>query len=61
MPACCAYNVQTKSLQKDKGVVFAQVTQAVMVLTGGGITVGRFQQLFLLAMSKGKKQPAEWA
>ena len=22
--------------------------------------VGRFQQLFLLAMSQGKKQPAEW-
>ncbi len=30
-------------------------------VTGGGITVGRFQQLFLLAMSQGKKQPAEWA
>jgi SAM-dependent methyltransferase len=30
-------------------------------VTGGGIMVGRFQQLFLLAMSQGKKQPAEWA
>jgi hypothetical protein len=30
-------------------------------VTGGGITVGRFQQLFLLAKSQGKKQPAEWA
>jgi len=30
-------------------------------VTGGGITVGRFQQLFLLARSQGKKQPAEWA
>ena len=30
-------------------------------VTGGGITVGRFQQLFLLAISQGKKQPAEWA
>jgi SAM-dependent methyltransferase len=30
-------------------------------VTGGGITTGRFQQLFLLAKSQGKKQPAEWA
>ncbi|HCI15025.1 MAG TPA: methyltransferase [Gallionellaceae bacterium] len=30
-------------------------------VTGGGIMVGRFQQLFLLAMSQGKKQPVEWA
>jgi len=30
-------------------------------VTGGGITVGRFQQLFLLAKNQGKKQPAEWA
>ena len=28
---------------------------------GGGITVGRFQQLFLLAIAQGKKKPAEWA
>jgi hypothetical protein len=30
-------------------------------VTGGGITLGRFEQLFLLALSQGKKQPAEWA
>jgi len=30
-------------------------------VAGEGITVGRFQQLFLLARSQGKKQPAEWA
>lgn len=30
-------------------------------VTGGGIAVGRFRQLFLLALSHGKKQPAEWA
>lgn len=98
---------QIEQAVKEKGVAFAQVTQAVMVLTGagqlaavqdeavvskakkhtdklnahlidkargssdisylaspvtgGGVTVGRFQQLFLLAMSRGKKQPAEWA
>lgn len=30
-------------------------------VTGGGINVGRFQQLFLLARSQGHKQPADWA
>ncbi len=30
-------------------------------VTGGGILVLRFQQLFLLAKRQGKKQPAEWA
>ena len=30
-------------------------------VTGGGITVGRFQQLFLLAMQQGKTTPEEWA
>jgi len=30
-------------------------------VTGGGIMTGRFQQLFLLAKSQGKKQPVEWA
>lgn len=30
-------------------------------VTGGGISVNRFQQLFLQALSQGKKQPADWA
>ncbi len=29
-------------------------------VTGGGVTVNRFQQLFLLAISQGKKQPSDW-
>lgn len=98
---------QIEQAVKDKGVAFAQVTQAAMVLTGaghlaavqdealiakakkhtdklnahlidkargssditylaspvtgGGITVNRFQQLFLLAISQGKQHPDEWA
>ena len=98
---------QIEQAVKDKGVLFAQVIQAAIVLTGanqlaavqdeavisktkkhtdklnvcligkargsndisnlaspvtgGGITVNRFQQLFLLAISQGKKQPGEWA
>ena len=30
-------------------------------VTGGGVAVNRFQQLFLLSMQQGKKQPADWA
>ncbi len=29
-------------------------------VTGGGVAVGRFQQLFVLALSQGRKQPGEW-
>ena len=30
-------------------------------VTGGGITVGRFHQLFVLAIQQGKKKPEDWA
>jgi SAM-dependent methyltransferase len=30
-------------------------------VTGGGFGVNRFQQLFLISIAQGKKQPAEWA
>jgi hypothetical protein len=30
-------------------------------VTGGGVIVGRFLQLFILAMQQGKKKPEEWA
>jgi hypothetical protein len=30
-------------------------------VTGGGVIVGRFQQLFVLAMHQGKKKPEDWA
>lgn len=30
-------------------------------LTGGGVTVPRFHQLFLLAKQQGHKQPQDWA
>ncbi len=91
----------------DKGVTFAQLTQAMLLLTGaghlglvqdenvitkakkqtdklnahlcqkargsnelsylaspvtgGGVTVNRFQQLFLISIAQSNKQPAEWA
>ena len=30
-------------------------------VTGGGVGINRFQQLFLLSISEGKKQPQDWA
>lgn len=30
-------------------------------VTGAGVIVGRFQQLFLLALQQGKKKPEDWA
>jgi hypothetical protein len=30
-------------------------------VTGGGVSVARFEQLFLLARAQGRKQPTEWA
>ncbi|WP_295852317.1 methyltransferase regulatory domain-containing protein [uncultured Xylophilus sp.] len=39
----------------------AEIAYLASPLTGGGINVGRFQQLFLLAISKGRKSPDDWA
>ncbi len=39
----------------------ADVGYLASPVTGGGFTVDRFAQLFLLARSQGAKQPAEWA
>ncbi|MBC7499547.1 MAG: methyltransferase regulatory domain-containing protein [Herminiimonas sp.] len=38
-----------------------QINYLASPVTGGGIAMGRFQQLFMLALSLGRKQPAEWA
>lgn len=37
------------------------VMYLVSPVTGGGLVVPRFSQLFLMAMGQGRKQPAEWA
>jgi len=98
---------QIENAVKDRGLIFAQVLQAVMILAGvshiaavqesslipkakkltdklnayfldkarssneiaylaspvigGGVTVGRFEQLFLLAITRGMAQPDQWA
>ncbi len=37
------------------------ITFLASPVTGGGIGVGRFHQLFVLALQQGKKKPEEWA
>jgi SAM-dependent methyltransferase len=39
----------------------ADVAYLASPVTGGGFAVARFQQLFLLAIDQGRKQPSEWA
>jgi len=45
----------------DKARSSGDISYLASPVTGGGVTVGRFQQLFLLAMCQGQKQPAAWA
>jgi hypothetical protein len=37
------------------------ITYLASPVTGGGVIVGRFQQLFVLALQQGKKKPEDWA
>ena len=46
---------------QDKARGSGEISYLASPVTGGGVTVGRFPQLFLLAMAQGKKQPADWA
>ena len=45
----------------DKARFSTDITYLASPVTGGGVAVNRFQQLFLLAMQEGKKKPQEWA
>jgi len=38
-----------------------EITYLASPVTGGGVIVGRFQQLFVLAVQQGKKKPEDWA
>ncbi|WPL15035.1 MULTISPECIES: hypothetical protein [Thiorhodovibrio] len=46
-------------LQQARGS--SDINYLASPVTGGGVQVNRFQQLFLLAYSQGHKQPADWA
>ncbi len=46
---------------QDKARGSGEISFLASPVTGGGVAVGRFQQLFLKAMGLGLKTPAEWA
>ena len=39
----------------------SELSYLVSPVTGGGVVVGRFEQIFLLARAQGQKQPSDWA
>jgi hypothetical protein len=45
----------------DKSRGSGDITYLASPVTGGGVAVPRFEQLFLLARAQGRKQPSEWA
>jgi hypothetical protein len=49
------------SLIIEKSKENGEITFLASPLTGGGIGVNRFQQLFLKCISDGKNEPSEWA
>ena len=55
---------QTKALNRllvDRARSSGEVSYLASPMTGGGVVVGRFQQLFLLSLSQGGKDADEWA
>jgi len=54
---CAALNQHLIDRARTRG----DVTHLASPVTGGGVAVDRFQQLFLLARGRGRGQPAEWA
>ena len=52
----------TLNLQLCKRSLFNnQIQTLASPVTGGGVPVSRFQQMFLISIKQGKKQPSEWA
>ncbi|MFZ1853014.1 MAG: methyltransferase regulatory domain-containing protein [Nitrosomonas sp.] len=50
-------NVHLMNISRDRN----DIAYLVSPVTGGAISINRFQQLFLLARHQGKKTPEEWA
>ena len=45
----------------EKARLSTGITFLASPVTGGGVSVNRFQQLFILAINQGKKLPEDWA
>ncbi len=55
----CTDKLNAHLLQKARGS--SDLGFLASPVTGGGVSLGRISQLFLLAVSQGKKQPSDWA
>ncbi|MBF0389139.1 MAG: class I SAM-dependent methyltransferase [Desulfamplus sp.] len=55
------YTEKLNSYLLDKARFTGDISFLASPVTGGGVAVGRFQQLFMLAINSGKKLPDEWA
>ena len=55
--SCDKLNLRLIDMARGSG----DINYLASPVTGAGIPVNRFQQLFLLAMRQGKEQPADWA
>lgn len=55
--SCAAFNAAVCRSAKDSETLQFLASP----VTGGGVRLDRFEQLFLLAISDGKEQPEEWA
>jgi SAM-dependent methyltransferase len=51
--------INTHLMQKARGS--NELTYLASPVTGGGVAINRFQQLFLLSLQRGKKRPEDWA
>ena len=45
----------------DRARGSGDITYLASPVTGGGVAVGRFQQIFMVALKQGLEQPADWA
>ena len=52
---------RTNAYLMNKARSSSDIVNLASPVTGGGVTVGRFPQLFLLAMQQNRKNPADWA
>ncbi|MDA1372677.1 MAG: methyltransferase regulatory domain-containing protein, partial [Proteobacteria bacterium] len=55
-PSTAALNKHLLSMARGA----SEITNLVSPVTGGGVAVSLFQQLFILALNEGKKEPEEW-
>jgi len=60
-PKAKKHTDKLNALLMDKARGSADIPYLASPVTGGGVSVNRFHQLFMLALGQGKKKPEDWA